>query len=69
MTLTEIIPSLKKLSSQEKIKAIQFLATELAQEKIENIEPNKNYEVWSPYDACSAEKTLTKMLKVHVQEE
>ena len=32
MTLTEILPSLQKLSHQEKIKAIQFLATELAQE-------------------------------------
>ncbi len=69
MTLTEIIPSLKRLSFQEKIKAIKFLATELAQDEIENIEPNKNYEVWSPYDAFSAEKTLTKMLKDHVQQE
>ena len=32
MTLTEILSSLQKLSHQEKIKAIQFLATELAQE-------------------------------------
>lgn len=32
MTLAEILPSLQKLSHQEKIKAIQFLATELAQE-------------------------------------
>lgn len=33
MKLTEILPSLQKLSHQEKIKAIQFLATELAQEE------------------------------------
>ncbi|HLO86570.1 MAG TPA: hypothetical protein VK203_16440 [Nostocaceae cyanobacterium] len=33
MTLTEILPSLQKLSHQEKIKAIQFLATELAKEE------------------------------------
>ena len=33
MTLIEILPSLQKLSHQEKIKAIQFLATELAQEQ------------------------------------
>ncbi|HLP88934.1 MAG TPA: hypothetical protein VK184_10140 [Nostocaceae cyanobacterium] len=32
MTLTEILPSLQKLSHQEKIQAIQFLASELAQE-------------------------------------
>jgi hypothetical protein len=33
MKLTEILPSLQKLSHQEKIKAIQFLATELAEEE------------------------------------
>jgi hypothetical protein len=33
MKLTEILPSLQKLSHPEKIKAIQFLATELAQEE------------------------------------
>ncbi|MBD2690316.1 hypothetical protein [Anabaena catenula] len=33
MKLTEILPSLQKLSHQEKIKAIQFLATELAKEE------------------------------------
>jgi hypothetical protein len=33
MTLTEILPSLQKLSHQEKIKAIQFLAAELAKEE------------------------------------
>ncbi len=33
MKLTEILPSLQQLSHQEKIKAIQFLATELAQEE------------------------------------
>ncbi|TVP64735.1 MAG: hypothetical protein EA343_04775 [Nodularia sp. (in: Bacteria)] len=33
MKLIEILPSLQKLSHQEKIKAIQFLATELAQEE------------------------------------
>jgi hypothetical protein len=54
MTLTEIIPSLKQLSSQEKLKAIQFLAAELVQENIAYIEPNKSYEIWSPYKAFSA---------------
>ncbi len=67
MTLTEIIPSLKQLSSQEKLKAIQFLASELAQENIAQIEPNKSYEIWSPYNAFSAEKTLTQMLQEHSQ--
>ena len=52
MTLTEILPSLQKLSHQEKIKAIQFLATELARDEQNSdfLENGKTYEVWSPYD-------------------
>jgi hypothetical protein len=71
MTLTEILPSLQKLSDQEKIKAIQFLAAELAKDAQNSafLEDGKTYEVWSPYDAFSAEKTLTDMLQQHLQKE
>jgi hypothetical protein len=71
MTLTEILPSLQKLSHQEKIKAIQFLATELAKEEQNSVglENGKTYEIWSPYDAFSAEKVLTDMLNQHLQQE
>ena len=69
MTLTEILPSLQKWSHQEKIKAIQFLATELArnEQNPDLLENGKTYEVWSPYDAFAAEKTLTDMLQEHLQ--
>ena len=69
MTLTEILPSLQKLSHQEKIKAIQFLAAELArnEQNPDLLENGKTYEVWSPYDAFAAEKTLTDMLQEHLQ--
>jgi hypothetical protein len=71
MTLTEILPSLQKLSHQEKIKAIQFLATELAKDEQNSVvlENGKTYEVWSPYDAFSAEKVITDMLNQHLQQE
>jgi hypothetical protein len=69
MTLTEILPSLQKLSHQEKIKAIQFLTTELARDEQNPgfLENGKTYEVWSPYDAFAAEKILTDMLQQHLQ--
>jgi len=69
MTLTEILPSLQKLSDQEKIKAIQFLAAELArnEQNPDLLENGKTYEVWSLYDAFAAEKTLTDMLQEHLQ--
>jgi hypothetical protein len=70
MMLIEILPSLQQLSHQEKIRAIQFLATELAKEEqgINLLEDGKTYEVWSPYDAFSAEKVLTEMLQQHKQQ-
>ncbi len=70
MMLTEMLPSLQQLSYQEKIKAIQFLATELAKEEQSTnlLEDGKTYEVWSPYDAFSAEKVLTDMLQQHKQQ-
>ncbi|WP_071191458.1 hypothetical protein [Trichormus sp. NMC-1] len=43
MTLTEILPSLQKLSHQEKIKAIQFLATELAKDEENLLEESLEY--------------------------
>jgi hypothetical protein len=71
MALTEILPSLKQLSHQEKIKAIQFLATELASDEAASValEDGKTYEIWSPHDAFSAEKVLTDMLQQHLQKE
>jgi hypothetical protein len=71
MMLTEMLPSLQQLSHQEKIRAIQFLATELAKEEqnINLLENGKTYEVWSPYDAFSAEKVLTDMLQQHKQQQ
>jgi hypothetical protein len=70
MMLIEILPSLQKLSHQEKIRAIQFLATELAKDEqtMNLLEDGKTYEVWSPYDAFSAEKVLTDMLQQHKQQ-
>ena len=51
------------------IKAIQFLAAELARDEQnpDFLENGKTYEVWSPYDAFAAEKTLTDMLQEHLQ--
>jgi hypothetical protein len=70
MTLTELLPSLQQLSPQEKIKAIQFLATELdkSERNSTTIEDGTEHEVWSPYDAFSAEKVLTDMLLQHSQQ-
>lgn len=70
MTLTEILPALQKLSHFEKVKAIQFLATELTKDEQTStfLEDGKTYEVWSPCDAFSAENVLTDMLQQHLSD-
>ena len=41
MTFTELLPNLQKLNPSDKLRAIQFLATELS--KIENFHPQIEY--------------------------
>lgn len=69
MTFTELIPSLQQLSSQDKLKAIQFLANQLAEEEqdLSLLEDGKTYELLSPHDAFSAENVLTKMLDEYAE--
>jgi hypothetical protein len=69
MTFTELIPSLQQLSYPDKLKAIQFLASQLAENTPSSslLEEGKTYEIWSPYDAFSAERTLTQLLDEHTQ--
>ena len=64
MTITEVLPTLKALNYRDKIRAIQFLANEVAREEEEEIffEEGKTYEVWSPYESYEAAGQLEKML-------
>ncbi len=69
ITFSEIIPSLQQLSTQDKLKTIQFLANQLAEEqhKLSLLKEGETHEVWSPYDAFSAETVLTQMLDEYSQ--
>lgn len=64
MTFTELIPYWQQLSSQDKLKAIQFWANQLAQEKqyLSLLEDGTIYKIWSHYHVFCAETVLTKML-------
>ncbi|MBD2773782.1 hypothetical protein [Iningainema tapete] len=51
MTLTEILPAIEQLSSQEKLKLIRILAEQLdTKEDISPLEPYKTYHLPTPYD-------------------
>ena len=63
MTVTEILPTLKALNHKEKIRAIQFLANEVAKEEEVFFEEGKSYQVWSPFESYKAAEQLMNLLE------
>ena len=61
-TITEMLPALKTLPRLEKLRLIQFLVVELAQEE-SLLADNSAYPIWTPYDAHDAAATLLKVLE------
>ena len=62
MTVSEILPSLKQLNRFEKMRVVQILIDEIAEEEI-LFAQNQNHEFYSQYEAFSASETLLKMLE------
>jgi hypothetical protein len=61
--LVQLFPRLRDLKRAEKLYAIQFLVSELAQEEAGLIQPGVAYPVWSPYDAFDAAEVMLKSLE------
>jgi hypothetical protein len=62
MTLVEMLPNLKQLNHQEKLKAVQFLVNEMAIEE-SILDSQKVYPVYSVYDSFEAGDALMKLLE------
>jgi hypothetical protein len=62
MTVTELFPALRNLPRADKLKVMQFLVTELAQEDEPSIQAGATYEIWSPFDSHEAASQLAKLL-------
>jgi len=59
MTLSEVLPSIRQLSTLEKLKLIRILAEDLeAAEDISPLEPFKTYNLPTPYDSFGAGSVL-----------
>ena len=59
MTLTELLPAVRQLPVQDKLRLLHILAEELdPQEDISPFEPHKVYYLPTPYDALGAGKAL-----------
>ena len=63
MTVAELLPTLKALNHKEKIRAIQFLANEVAQEENIFFEEGASYQVWSPFESYQAAGQLMELLE------
>ncbi|MCC5645624.1 hypothetical protein LC607_22285 [Nostoc sp. CHAB 5824] len=64
MTLTELLPAVRKLTVSEKLKLIRILAEELdTNEDISPLEPFKTYDLPTPYNSFGAGEVLMQALK------
>jgi len=66
MSLTELIPDIKMLERADKLRLMQFLVVDLAQEEgIPLLSANAEYPIWTPLHAFDAADTLLQMLQTH----
>ncbi len=63
MTLTEVLSDLKKLNNADKIRAIQFLANEIAIEEEIWFEKSQEYKFFSLRNSGEAAHELMKLLE------
>lgn len=63
MTVTKLFPTLRNLPRADKLKVMQFLITELAQEEEPSLQPGATYPVWSPLNSHEAAQKLAQLLK------
>jgi hypothetical protein len=62
--LAEVLPALRVLSRADKLRAVQYLVSELVrEEETDLLTPDMRYPVWSPYDAHEAANTLLNALE------
>jgi hypothetical protein len=64
MSLNELLPTVQELPRADKLRLMQWLAAQLAQEEgVPLLSPDVEYPVWSPYDAHEAAATLAAFLE------
>ncbi|MEM9220062.1 MAG: hypothetical protein AAGD25_37765 [Cyanobacteria bacterium P01_F01_bin.150] len=65
MTLSEVLPTIRQLSSTEKLTLIRILAEDLENAKnISPLEPFKTYDLPTPYNTFGAGSALMQSLEV-----
>ena len=66
MSLTELVPAVKMLPRADKLRLMQFLIIDLAQEEgIPLLSAEAEYPIWTPLNAFDAADTLWQLLQTH----
>lgn len=69
MPLTELMSQIQNLSKIDKLRLMQFLATEMIKQEDNNLEvANQEYPIWSPYNCSEAANVLMNLLATKQQE-
>jgi len=69
MLLDELIPTVKELPRVDKLRLMQFLATDLAEaEDVKPLVIREQYPVWTPVNAVATGETLLQLLQKHEDE-
>ncbi len=69
MSLAELFPAVKMLPRADKLRLMQFLVINLAQEEgVSLLAADAEYPIWTPLNAFDAAETLLQMLKTHKAE-
>ncbi|MBW4537247.1 MAG: hypothetical protein KME09_25250 [Pleurocapsa minor HA4230-MV1] len=63
MTTADLFPTLRGLPRAEKLKVMQFLIAELAQEEEPTLQAGATYSLWSPLNSHEAAHKLSQLLK------
>jgi hypothetical protein len=63
MATAELLPMLKSLSRADKLKIMQFLIAELAQEEEPTLQAGATYSLLSPIDSHEAAHKLSQLLE------
>lgn len=66
MSLTDLFPTVKELPRADKLRLMQFLVVDLAQDEgVPLLTAGAEYPIWTPFNAFDAADTLMKMLEEH----
>jgi hypothetical protein len=66
MSLTDLFPAIKMLPRADKLRLMQFLVIDLAQEEgVPLLAADAEYPIWTPLNAFDAAETLLQMLQTH----